>query len=230
MNGFVENSAYFGLALSVGAYLLGCGVRRKWNFAVFNPLLIAVILVTALLAIAGIPYKSYDSGAKYLSYFLTPATVCLAVPLYKQTEMLKKFALPIAAGIFAGVAASAVSVFIMSKVLGVGHTIYVTLLPKSITTAIGMGVSLEAGGIVTITVVSIILTGILGSIIAEPVFKLCRITDPIAKGLALGVSSHAIGTVKALEIGETEGAMSSLAIAAAGLATVLVVPLAAGLY
>ncbi len=230
MNGFVENSAYFGLALSVGAYLLGCGVRRKWNCAVFNPLLIAVILVTALLAIAGIPYKSYDSGAKYLSYFLTPATVCLAVPLYKQTAMLKKFALPIAAGIFAGVAASAVSVFIMSKVLGVGHTIYVTLLPKSITTAIGMGVSLEAGGIVTITVVSIILTGILGSIIAEPVFKLCRITDPIAKGLALGVSSHAIGTVKALEIGETEGAMSSLAIAAAGLATVLVVPLAAGLY
>lgn len=227
---FLSSSSYFGLALSVGAYILGSAVRRRWNYAILNPLLLAIVLIIMLLSFCGIPYRSYDRGAKYLSYFLTPATVCLALPLYRQLHLLKKHAAAILCGISAGVAASAASIFVMVRCLGLSHTVYVTLLPKSITTAIGMGVSAEAGGIVTITVISIVITGILGNIIAEPVTGLFRITDPVAKGLAIGTSAHAIGTVKALEMGEVEGAMSSLAVAVAGLVTVLVVPFAAGLY
>lgn len=230
MRDFISSSAYFGLALSVGAYILGSILRRRFNYAVFNPLLLAVVLIISLLSLCGIPYKSYDHGAKYLSYFLTPATVCLALPLYRQRGLLKEYAAAILCGIAAGVAASAASIFVIARCWGLSRTVYVTLLPKSITTAIGMSVSAEAGGIVTITVVSIIATGILGNIVAEPVMKIFRITDPVAKGLAIGASAHAIGTVKALEMGEVEGAMSSLAVAVAGLATVLAVPLAAGLY
>ena len=230
MKEFLSSSSSFGLALSVGAYILGSAVRRRWNYAILNPLLLAIVLIIMLLSFCGIPYRSYDRGAKYLSYFLTPATVCLALPLYRQLHLLKKHAAAILCGISAGVAASAASILVMVRCLGLSHTVYVTLLPKSITTAIGMGVSAEAGGIVTITVISIVITGILGNIIAEPVTGLFRITDPVAKGLAIGTSAHAIGTVKALEMGEVEGAMSSLAVAVAGLVTVLVVPFAAGLY
>ncbi|MCC8178478.1 MAG: LrgB family protein [Cloacibacillus sp.] len=230
MTEFLSSSAYFGLALSVGTYILGSAVRRRWNYAILNPLLLAIVLIILLLSLCGIPYRSYDRGAKYLSYFLTPATVCLALPLYRQLHRLKNNAAGILCGIDAGVAARAASIFVMARCLGLSRTGYVTRLPKSITTAIGMGISAEAGGIVTITVISIVITGILENIIAEPVTGLFRITDPVAKGLAIGTSAHAIGTVKALEMGEVEGAMSSLAVAVAGLVTVLVVPFAAGLY
>ena len=164
-----------------------------------------------------------------MSYFLTPATVCLAIPLYRQLELLKKNLVAVGTAILAGVAGSAGSIFIMSKAFGLEHAHYVTLLPKSITTAIGMGVSEEAGGIVTLTVVSIIITGILGNIIADWLFGILKIEEPMAKGLALGTAAHAIGTARALELGEIEGAMSSLAIAGSGLLTVLVVPLVSGL-
>ena len=164
-----------------------------------------------------------------MSYFLTPSTVCLAIPLYKQLELLKKNLTAVAAAITAGVIGSVVSVYVMSMIFRLEHVHYVSLLPKSITTAIGMGVSEEAGGIVTMTIVSIILTGILGNIVADGWFKLVGIKEPIAKGLALGTSAHAIGTAKALELGEVEGAMSSLSIAVAGLMTVVAVPIMSGL-
>lgn len=120
-----------------------------------------------------------------------------------------------------GVLTSLISIFVLAKLFGFNHEQYVTLLPKSITTAIGMGVSEELDGIVTITVAVIIITGILGNVIAEFVYKIFRIEEPIAKGLALGTASHAIGTAKAMELGQIEGAMSSLAIAVAGLLTVV---------
>ena len=160
---------------------------------------------------------------------MTPSTVCLAIPLYKQLELLKKNLTAVAAAITAGVIGSVVSVYVMSMIFRLEHVHYVSLLPKSITTAIGMGVSEEAGGIVTMTIVSIILTGILGNIVADGWFKLVGIKEPIAKGLALGTSAHAIGTAKALELGEVEGAMSSLSIAVAGLMTVVAVPIMSGL-
>ena len=147
--------------------------------------------------------------------------MCLAVPLYEQMSLLKKNFKAVAAGIVSGVLASLVSVLVLARLFGLSHEQYVTLLPKSITTAIGMGISEELGGIVTITVAVIIITGILGNVIAELVCKVFHIQEPIAKGLALGTASHAIGTAKAMEMGPVEGAMSSLAIAVAGLLTVI---------
>ena len=215
--------------VSILTYELGMFLKRKLKLAIFNPLLISIAAVIVCLLAFNIDYDSYNAGAKYISYLLTPATVCLAVPLYEQVELLKKNAKAIFAGILSGVLTSILCVLAGCAIFGLSHEQYVTLLPKSITTAIGMGVSEEAGGIVTITVVCIIITGIFGNIIADLLFQILKIREPIARGLALGTSAHAIGTAKALELGEVEGAMSSLSIAVAGLMTVIVVPLVSGL-
>ena len=221
MTQFMSNSLFFGAAISLIAYEAGLLLKRKFKMAIFNPLLIAIIAVIAVLCLLHIDYDTYNQSGQYISYLLTPATVCLAVPLYQQMELLNLKAVII--GIVSGVLASLVSVLILAKLFSLSHEQYVTLLPKSITTAIGMGVSEELGGIVTITVAVIIITGVLGNMLAETVIviKLARIEEPIAKGLALGTSAHAIGTAKAMELGEIEGAMSSLAIAVAGLLTVV---------
>ena len=219
MKEFVTNSVFFGAFISLAAYEAGLLLKKKFKLAVLNPLLIATICVIAVLILLDIDYPRYYEGAKYISYLLTPATVCLAVPLYQQLSLLKKHGKAVAGGITAGVLASLLSIFLFSKLFGLSHEQYVTLLPKSITTAIGMGISQELGGIEAITVASII--GIFGNVIAEFLYKLFRIEEPVAKGLALGTASHAIGTAKAMEMGEVEGAMSSLAIAVAGLLTVL---------
>lgn len=221
MNELLGDSLFFGVVVSVLAYQAGLWIKRKWKLAVFNPLLISIFLVIAVLLIFDVDYERYNEGAKYLSYLLTPATVCLAIPLYEQLEQLKKNAKAIAAGILSGVLSSLVSVLALAAAFGLSHEEYVTLLPKSITTAIGMGVSEELGGIVTITVAVIIVTGVLGNIIAELVCKIFRIHEPVAKGIAIGSASHAIGTAKAMEMGEVEGAMSSLSIAVSGLLTVI---------
>ena len=225
----LEQSQYFGLALSIGAYLFACWLRNKTGLAILNPLLVSAALIIGCIFGVGMDYETYNKGASYLGWLLTPATVCLAIPLYKQLHLLKKHGDAVALGITAGVATSAVSIFLMCKVLGLAHTHYVTLLPKSITTAIGMGVSEEAGGIVTLTVMSIVLTGVLGNMAGEAILRLARVHHPVAKGLALGTSAHAVGTAKAVELWEIEGAMSSLSIAVAGLMTVIVVPLMANL-
>ena len=217
------NSQYWGLTLSIAAYLFACWLKQKTKLAFLNPILVSVIVIIAFLLGVGIDYDTYNKGASYLSWLLTPATVCLAIPLYKQLHLLKKHGAAVAVSITSGVATSAVSIFLMCRVLGLSHTHYVTLLPKSITTAIGMGVSEEAGGIVTLTVISIIITG---NMVGETVLKLAKIDHPVAKGLAFGTSAHAVGTAKALELGEVEGAMSSLSIAVAGLLTVIAVPIA----
>lgn len=221
MKEFLIDSVFFGAVLSLAAYEAGVLLKRRFRLALFNPLLIATAAVMLILALLNVEYSHYNESAKYISYLLTPATVCLAVPLYQQFELLKKNIRAVAGGITAGVLASLVSILLLAKLFSLSHEQYVTLLPKSITTAIGMGISQELGGIETITVAVIILTGILGNVIAEFVCKLFRIEEPIAKGLAIGTASHAIGTAKAMEIGEIEGAMSSLAIAVAGLITVL---------
>ena len=229
MSELAEMSLYFGMFLSVGAYLFGVWLKKKTGLDICNPLLVASALVIVVLLVFRIDYQEYNRGASFLSYFLTPATVCLAIPLYRQLELLKKNVAAILTSILVGVAGSAASIFAMSLVFRLEHVYYVSLLPKSITTAIGMGVSEELGGIVTLTVVSIIVTGILGNVIADTLFAVFKIEEPMAKGLALGTAAHAIGTARALELGEIEGAMSSLAIAVAGLSTVVVAPLVAGL-
>lgn len=221
MQEIINNSLFFGAVLSLSAYEIGLLMKRKWKLAIFNPTLISVIAIIGVLNIFKIDYEKYNEGAKYISYFLTPATVCLAVPLYEQLELLKRNLKAVAAGITAGVAASLGGVFVLAKLFGLSQELYVTMLPKSITTAIGMGISEELGGIVTITVAVIIITGILGNVFAEAICKMFHITEPIAVGLAIGTSSHALGTAKAIELGEVEGAMSGLAIAVAGLMTVV---------
>ena len=218
---FLENSVFFGAVISFLGYELGLILKKRFKAAILNPLLIGIIAVIAVLLLLRVDYDSYNEGAQYISYLLTPATVCLAVPLYEQLTLLRKNFRAVAAGLISGALASLVSVLLMALLFRLDHQQYVTLLPKSITTAIGMGVSEEMGGIVTITVAVIIITGILGNMIAEAVFKCFRIEEPIARGLALGNAAHAIGTAKAMELGPVEGAMSSLAIAVAGLLTVI---------
>lgn len=215
------NSAFLGVMISILTYEVGRLLKQKFKLAIFNPVLISIISVILLLLLFDVDYTSYNESAQYLSYLLTPATVCLAIPLYEQIELLRKNAKAIIVGLVSGVLTSLVCVLTLSLLFNLDHEAYVTLLPKSITTAIGMGVSEEMGGMVTITVAVIIITGVLGNIIAEVIFKLFRIEEPIAKGIAMGSSAHAIGTAKAMEMGEIEGAMSSLSIVVAGLLTVI---------
>ena len=227
---FVEQSVFFGVSLSLAAYGLGVVLQKRFRLALFNPLLIAVVVTIAVLLGAHIDYDIYYEGAKYLSYLLTPATVCLAVPLYEKLALLRRNWKAILAGIGSGVLTTLVSVLVLSRVFSLTHEEYVTLLPKSITTAIGMGVSEELGGYVTLTVAMIIVTGILGNVTAVAVCRLFRITEPIARGVAIGSSAHALGTAKAIEIGEVEGAMSGLSIVVAGLLTVVGASLFAQLW
>ena len=221
MNDFFRTSVFAGVTISLLAYYIGILIKKKFKLGILNPLLISIVLTIAVLACAHVDYETYNYGATYLSWFLTPATVCLAIPLYEQWQLLKKHWKAVMLGITAGVLTSLTTVFVLAKLMGLSHEEYVTLLPKSITTAIGMGVSEELGGYVTITVAVIVVTGVLGNILGEFICRLFRITEPIAKGLSFGASSHAIGTAKAMELGEVEGAMSSLAIAVTGILTVL---------
>jgi len=221
MKNILVESTFFGVLISIIGYEIGLYIKRRLKLTIFNPLLISIVFVIGVLLIFHVNYDSYNNGAKYLSYLLTPATICLAIPLYEQMDLLKNNLKAILTGILSGVFTSLGSILIFSVLFHFSHAEYVTLLPKSITTAIGMGVSEELGGIVTITVTVIIVTGVIGNIIAEKVCKIFRITDPVAKGVAIGSAAHAIGTAKAMEMGDIEGAMSSLAIAVAGLITVI---------
>ena len=220
MNNFLTESVFFGLVLSLSSYVVGTWLKKRFKLAVLNPLLLSIIMTILVLLITGVDYQNYYTGAKYISYLLTPATVSLAIPLYEQMEILKKNWKAVIAGIVSGVLTALCSILFMAYLFGLGHAEYVTLLPKSITTAIGMDVSAELGGYVSITVAVIIITGMFGNVIAETVFRIFRIKEPVAKGIALGTSAHAIGTSKAMELGGIEGAMSSLSIVVCGILTV----------
>ncbi|EEC56258.1 LrgB family protein [[Bacteroides] pectinophilus] len=221
MNEFFANAAFAGVSVSLISYMIGVYLKKKLNVGLFNPLLISIAVTIIFLVLAHIDYDAYNEGARYLSWLLTPATVCLAIPLYEEFELLKSNVRAVMCGIISGVLTSLITILVLAMFFGLTHEEYVTLLPKSITTAIGMGVSEELGGYVTITVAVIIITGVIGNILAEFICKIFRIEEPIAKGIAIGSAAHAIGTAKAMEIGEVEGAMSSLSIAVAGILTVV---------
>ncbi|MBE6708239.1 MAG: LrgB family protein [Ruminococcaceae bacterium] len=220
MRAFLESSVFFPVLMSVVFYLAGDLLRRRFRIGILNPLLISVTLTITVILLCDLEYSTYESGAKYLSYLLTPATVCFAIPLYKQLTVLRGNTVAILAGIISGSIVSMTCILVMSMAFGLTGSEYVTLLPKSITTAIGMGISEEMGGDPSVTAAAIIITGIFGNMIAELVLRLFRIKSPIAKGVAIGTASHAIGTTKAMEMGETEGAVSSLSIVVAGIVTV----------
>lgn len=220
MKEFVSNSMFFGVTLSLAAYAVGILAKRRLKLFIFNPLLVAIALTIAVLLVSGIEYDAYNSSAKYLSYLLTPATICLAIPLYEQYKLLKKNFTAIIVGIASGVLTSLTTIFLMALLFKLGHYEYITLLPKSITTAIGIDLSQELEGYVSITVAAIMITGLFGNIAGDIIFKVCGIKHPVARGIAIGTSAHVMGTAKALQMGQIEGAMSSLSIAVAGCMTV----------
>lgn len=223
------NSAFFGVAISLLSYFLGDWLHKKFRFALLNPLLIAIAATILVLAVARIEYTAYYQSAKVIGFFLTPVTVCLAVPLYETLALLKKNKKALALGIFSGVVTTLMTILAMSLLFGLSHKEYVTFLPKSITSAIGMGVSEELGGYPGLTVAIIIITGVIGNVCAPLLCRLFHLESPIARGVAIGSSSHAIGTVKAMEMGAVEGAISSLSIVVSGLMTVVCAPLFARL-
>ena len=224
------HSTFFGAFVTFLFYQLGTVLKKKTGLAIFNPILVAAVLIIVLLKVFSIDYEAYSSGAKYITYLLTPTTVCLAIPLYEQFELLKKHPAAIMAGIITSVVTTFLLVLAFSILFGLSHREFVTFLPKSITTAIGISLSEQLDGYVAITVVAIIITGIFGNISAEAVLKLFHVTEPIAKGVAIGSISHAVGTAKAMELGEIEGAMSSLSIAVAGVLTVILAAFASSVY
>lgn len=229
MHDFLAESVYMGVMLTLGTYCIGIWLKKVSGWTLMNPLLVSIVLSIGFLCATGTSYESYAKGADVISYLLTPATVCLAVPLYEQIEHLKRNYHAVTLGIVAGVLSSMLSILGMVLLLGMDHQAYVTLLPKSITTAIGMGVSEELGGNVPVTILVIVITGITGNIFAEKFLRLIKVKEPIAKGIAIGSASHVIGTAKAMEMGQTEGAMSSLAIVTSGVLTVITASLFAQL-
>ena len=230
MKEFIENSVFFGVVVTFLSYGLGMTLKRRFKSALLDPLLVSIVIIIGFLLLTGVSYDSYAAGSQYISYLLTPATICLALPLYQQWELLKRNCRAVVAGIVAGALSSMTSILALSALLRFGHESYVTFLPKSITTAIGIGVSEELGGYVSVTVVVIVITGVLGNIFAEQALRIMRITEPIAKGIAIGSASHAVGTAKAMEMGPVEGAMSSLSIVVSGILTVIGAPIFASFW
>ena len=214
-------SPFFGIALSIVAFSIGVWIQKKTGLVICNPLIIAIVLVSGVLLLFQIPYESYNEGGSIINMFLAPATSCLAVSVYTRLELLKKNWLPILAGCVAGSLTSMGSVFLLCRLFGLDEAMTYSLLPKSVTTPIAVGIAESHGGISSITVAAVILTGIMGSILAPFLIHIFRVKDSMTAGLAIGACSHAVGTSKAIEIGETEGAMSGLAIGICGIVTVV---------
>lgn len=226
----IVTSPVFGVLISIIAYEIGALIKQKFKLSIFNPLLISIILLVVFLMKFNIKYDDYNNGGQVISFFLAPATVALALPLYKKFSLFKKNALPIIVGILCGSISGMICVIVLSKLFGFSSKLTKSLMPKSITTPIGMALAKQLGGISSIAVVAIIITGILGSIIGPFLYKILKINDKVAMGIAMGSSSHAVGTAKALEIGEAEGAMSSLTIAISGITTVIIAPILWNLF
>lgn len=229
LNAFLQSSAVWGVMLTLAAFALGAWVNRKTGKAICNPLLLGSIFVIIFLSVFQIPYPDYKASAAPINYLLLPATISLAIPLYEKWELLKKNAAAILAGIAVGTVVSLCSAWLLAMLLHLTNEQYVTLLPKSVTTAISMDISAELGGIVALTGAVVILTGIAGNLLAESVCKWFKLTDPVAKGVGIGTAAHAVGTSRALQMGEVEGAMSGLSIAVAGVLTAVLCPVFAGL-
>lgn len=223
VNNILSLSAYWGIAVSIIGYAIGVLLNKKLKNGFVNPLLISIVFVILVLLCFHIDYDKFKTSSEMLSWLLTPATVCLAIPLYEQLSLLKDNYKAVLGGIVAGVFTSLISVFLLCVLFNFHTDLRISLLPKSITTAIGMGLADELGGIDSVAAAAIIITGIVGNVFCKSVCKIFNITHPVAVGIAIGTSSHAVGTSKAFEIGEVEGAMSSLSIAVAGIITVIAI-------
>lgn len=222
----ITNNILFGLVISLGAFEAGLFINRKTKIAILNPLLIAILLVICFLFAFHIDFDTYNKGGQFVNMFLGPSTVVLAVPLYKQLDLLKKNAKAILAGVLLGSCMGIFSIIGISYLVGLNTSMIKSLIPKSVTTPIGIAISGQIGGLVPITVLAIIITGIIGAVFGPTICKIFKIEDKVAIGISIGTASHAVGTTKALELGDIEGAMSSLSIGIAGIMTVIIAPMA----
>ena len=221
----ILNTQLFGIITILVFYNIGLYIQNKTRKPMFNSLLISIILIILFLKITNLPYEKFKIGADVINFMLGPVTVVLAVPLYRQFDLLKKHFKEILVGILGGVITSFIIVVLIGKLTSTSNEIIYSMIPKSITTPMGISLVNQLGGVESITVVCIIVTGIFGNIFAEQLLKIGRVNHPVAKGIAIGTSAHALGTSKALEIGEVEGAMSSLSIGISGIMTVIIVPI-----
>lgn len=219
---YMFNNRLFGMVLSIGMFQLGKYILEKTKFPIFNPILVAGVGIILILKTFNIPLEYYNQGGSIIDFFLPPATVLLAIPLYRQFELLKKYWVPVVLGAVVGSVVAIISVYLGGKILGIDYKLILSLIPKSITTPFGMELSKMIGGIPSITVFSIVITGITGNVVAVYLYKFLGDLHPIARGVGIGVSSHAGGTSKAIEMGEIEGAMSALSIVIAGIITIFI--------
>jgi putative effector of murein hydrolase len=216
---FFRESSCFGIALTVAAFCVGTACQKKWKKAVFNPILIGAALVMIVLWVLKIPVEQYQNACKPLTFLLTPATICLAIGFYEQVQKLKKHIPAILVGVIGGSLASLLSVGLLCRLFGFDRALTVTLLPKSVTSAIGMVLSQQAGGIGAVTTAVIAVTGVLGNMMGPWLSKLFRLHDPISQGVAYGTAAHVMGTSRAMEISPLVGAVSSFSLTLAGLIT-----------
>ncbi len=219
------SSPLFGITITLAAYTLARAIYLKFSISFLHPVITGSAFIIIFLFLTGISLENYQRGGTIISFMLIPATVSLAVPLYRQFHILKRHAVILITGIFAGSVTSIFSVILLSKVFGLPEELMLSLVPKSVTTPIAVEISAGIGGLPSITALSVIITGILGAIIGPGLLGILKIRNATSRGIAMGTAAHAIGTSRALELGETEGAMSSLAIGMAGLVTVLIAPL-----
>ena len=227
MNDVLLSTTFFGVSISLVTFFFAMELRKRFNYAIVNPLLISTILTIIFLLVFDVDYETYNQGAQYLSVFLTPATICLAVPLYRQLHVLKKNVVAVIVSISCGVVAHAMTLLVLAKAFGLKEILTLSILSKSVTTPIAVGICHELNGIEAVTIMGVMVAGIMGAVLGPVVCKVFRIKEPVAQGLGIGSASHAVGTSKALEMGEIQGAMSSLAIVVTAILTVIVVPIIA---
>lgn len=227
MNNLLLSTTFFGVTISLLTYFFGIFLRKKFNYAIVNPLLISTILIIVFLLVFDVDYDTYNQGAQYLSIFLTPATVCLAVPLYRQIQVLKENIIVVIVSISCGVLSHAFALIVLTRLFDLKKILTLSILSKSVTTPIAVGICNELKGIEAVTIMGVMVAGIMGAVLGPVLCKLFRIKEPVAQGLGIGSASHAVGTSIALEMGEIQGAMSSLAIVVTAILTVIVVPIVA---
>lgn len=219
LNAFTS-SPLFGFSLSLASYCAGQWIHKKLKFTLAHPLLLAILICMGVLLAFRIPVENFAAGGTFISMFLCPVTAALALSVYRKRQLLRKYLFPVLAGCIAGAGTSMGSVYLLCRLFGLDDVLTASLLPKSVTTPIAMSVSEMLGGIPSVSMAAVIITGIAGAIAAPAMIRLFRIDDPIAAGVGIGACSHAMGTSRALEIGETEGAMSSITIGISGIITV----------
>lgn len=227
MSELIQSISVWGVTVTLAAFALGSWINKKTGQAIFNPLLLGSIFVILFLSLVQIPVSEYKKSVQIISYLLLPATVSLAVPLYEQWQIMRKNALAVLCGIAAGSVTSMLSVLVIGAVLKLDPALTVSMMTKSVTTAIGVEVAAELGGIASLAGAMIVLTGILGNLSASALCRIAGLHDPVARGVAIGTGSHAVGTARALQMGPVEGAVSSLSIAVAGVLTAVICPILA---